>query len=435
MIIPNPTEAPVGTNIVVTVSDDVAVDRASIALTLSGSKSGNVSGSTTIVPSTAGQVSYAVTFDPSQNLDFEEVVTVTVACSDLAGNATGVKTFTFQTAPFSGNPYPADDGDPDDDGIPNKYELAYGTDPGKKTLFVRPKKKVGGAWGFWGEFCDVYRPLLTAYTGTGQGQLGIEIVCVGPWLKSDGTTHHLQYDKLWNLDYNPKTDTTGPVDPGTGQNLIGVQPIDIVDIYFNDPADPSGIKSGTVNKGHTFFHSTNKLWYWDIPAHATSTLSYLDNGYLTAYLYPFTIDQYFSEGQYDSIALNATKQITGNSCYGTACDKPASPFNYDKYSETPPSSVELNLIVFDASGAVTADPVLSTTQWNKQQVILRTLAHELGHALSASNIPEDDHCDDKMCILYPFTAQENQWTLTSFHCPVHTVEFMRGKVHNKPGAN
>jgi hypothetical protein len=422
-------EAPVDTNIVVDLSDNLSgIDTATLVMKVNGSA---------VTPAvTGGSIHYTLTYDPPAKFGNNHVVTVTVSCSDLAGNATGVNTFTFQTAPASGPAYPPDDNDPDGDGMLNKHELAYGTDPGKKTLFVRPKKKVGGTWGFWNEFCDVYRPLLTVYTGTGQGQLGIEIVCVGPWLKTDGTTHHLQYDKLWNLDYDPKTDTQGPVDPSDpSKHLTGPQPIDIVDIYYNDPADPNGITSGTANKGHTFFHSTNKLWYWDIPAHATSTLSYLDTGYLTAYLYPFTIDRYFTEGQYDSIALNATKQITGNTCYGIVCDKQVSPFNYDKYNETPPSGVEHNLIVFDASGAVTADPVLSTTQWSQQQVILRTLAHEIGHALSGSTIPENDHCEDKLCIMYPFTAQENQWTLTSFHCPVHTVEFMRGKVHNIPGAN
>jgi hypothetical protein len=331
----------------------------------------------------------------------------------------------------SGDPYPADDSDPDGDGIPNKYELAYGTDPGKKTLFVRPRKKAG-TWVFWDEFCDVYRPLLKVYTGTGQGQLGIEIVCVGDnRIKSDGT-YHLKYEKLRNLNYNPKTDTTGPVDPGTGQNLAGPQPIDIVDIYYNDP---KAIVSSTANKGHTFFHSTNKLWYWDIPARAMSTSSYLDNGYLTAYLYPFSIENYFDEGQYNSIALNAAKQITVNTCNGIVCGKPASPFNHDKRNETPPSGVELNNVVFDANGTVTADPVFATMQWNKQQVILRTLAHEMGHALSASNIPENDHCADKLCIMYPFTAQANQWTLTDFHCQFHSVAYMSGKVHNKKGAN
>ena len=332
----------------------------------------------------------------------------------------------------SGNPYPPDDSDPDGDGIPNKYELAYGTDPGKKTLFVRPRKKAGGAWVFWGEFCDVYLPLLKAYTGTGQGQLGIEIVCVGDDRIKSGGTYHLKYEKLRNLNYNPKTDTTGPVDPGTGQNLAGPQPIDILDIYYNDP---QALVTSTANRGHTFFHSTNKLWYWDIPARTMSTSSYLDNGYLTAYLYPFSIENYFNEGQYNSIALNATKQITVNTCNGIVCGNPASPFNQDKRTETPPSGVELNIVVFDASGTVTADPVFATTQWNKQQVILRTLAHEMGHALSASNIPENDHCADKLCIMYPFTAQANQWKLTDFNCQFHSVAYMSGKVHNKAGAN
>lgn len=334
----------------------------------------------------------------------------------------------------SDNPYPFNENDLDYDGIPNKYELAYGTDPGKKTLFVRPKKKIGGTWVFWNEFCHVYRPLLTVYAGTGPGQLDIEIVCVGPWLKTDGS-HHLRYDKLWNIGYNPKSDTTGPPDSATGQNLPGPQPIDIADIYYHDPADPRGIMSSTANKGHTFFHITNKIWYWDIVGNSVKLISYQDNGYLTAYLYPFTIEKYFTEGHYNGIAQNATKQITGSTCYGTVCDKPASPFNHDKHNENLPSGVEVNTIAFDASGAVTSGPVLSRTQWSKKEVVLRTLAHEIGHSLLASINPEADHCAEKLCIMYPFTALDNQWKLTNFNCPVHTVEFMKGKLHNKAGVN
>jgi hypothetical protein len=230
----------------------------------------------------------------------------------------------------SGNPYPPDDNDPDGDGILNNYELAYGTDPGKKTLFVRPKMKVNGAWVFWNEFCDVYLPLLTAYTGTGVGQLGIEIVCVGPWLKLDGA-HHLKYAKLWDINYDPTADTAGP------------QPIDILEIRYNDKSTASGLLLYS-HMGHTFFKNVPILmpgvppvyvwswqWLWDFTGNSTTPMS---NGYLTAYLYPLSIDKYFTEGQYKSIAKGATKQIAVNTCKTVVCDKPASPFNHDKSNET-----------------------------------------------------------------------------------------------------
>jgi hypothetical protein len=428
MTIPqNISEAPVATNIVVELSDNLSgIDTASLVMKVSG---------TAVTPLvTGGGIHYTLTYDPPVNFGNSQIVTVTVSCSDLAGNATGVKTFTFQTASFSG-PIPPDTSDPDGDGIPNNYELVYGTDPGKKTLFVRPMKKVNGAWVFWNEFCDVYLPLLTVYTGTGPGQLGIEIVCVGPWLKPDGT-HHLKYAKLWDIDYNPTADTAGP------------QPIDILEIRYNDKDTATGLLLYS-HMGHTFFKNvsilmpdgtTGSAWTWQADYTGNSTTP-MSNGYLTAYLYPISIDKYFTEGQYNSIAKDEPKQITGNTCgdvHGIVCDKPASPFNHDKSNETPPSGVEFNLIAFDSSGKVTPDPVLSTTQWNEQQVTLRALAHEIGHALSATvdiqgnAKPDSDHCEDKLCIMYPFTVQENQWTLTSFHCPKHTVGFMQGKVHNNP---
>lgn len=428
----NRSEAPIDTNIVVELSDDVSgIATGSIVMQVDGAA---------VTPAVAGGgTHYTLTYDRPNNFGYSQAVSVTVSCTDLAGNATGIQTFTFQTGLFSGPAYPADESDPDGDGIQNRYELAYGTDPGRKTLFVRPKKKVGNSWSFWEEFCDDYRPLLTAYSGTEAGQLGIEIVCVGSWLKSDGT-HQLLYDRLWDLNYDPKTDTTGPAASETGE------PIDIMEISYNDPAAPSGLLLSTYAHGHTFFESvsiampggtteTVWTWYWDITGNSGSTMSFGDNGYLTGHLYPFSIEKYFSEGQYDSIVTNATKQITEDNCDDAVCDEPASPFNHNKSSETPPWGVEFNSLVFDTVGAVTSVNFLSATQWDRPQVILRALAHEIGHALIASAIPENDHCDDTLCIMYPFNAQENQWTLTGFHCPVHTVEFVRGKIHNIAGAN
>jgi hypothetical protein len=195
---------------------------------------------------------------------------------------------------------------------------------------------------------------------------------------------------------------------------------------------------GHYNFGHTFFFTASATWYWDtkgyVPNNQT-TDHYQKYHYFTAYIYPLPIDTYFSEGAYMSIAENIMPMESDgcgfNQCYDT---NHASPLNLnatEPIAGLPDGTVEFNQIVFDSSKEISFVGTYGQP-YDRETVLRRTIAHELGHTLLAAS--EDDHCSDSGCILY---GSVGDWEMRDFgpgdcvHKPGGAKDIRaRGVVHN-----
>jgi len=181
-------------------------------------------------------------------------------------------------------------------------------------------------------------------------------------------------------------------------------------------------------------------------------------GYYTPSIYPFALNKYFLEGAYDRVSYEeypfkydpctASPYIQ---CYDLQNDE-ASPLNLydadpvispedaeeerDLYNET----VEMGVgITFDANAQITSTFPPTEITWTSyfyDDVLRRTIIHEMGHALLA-NAEGTQHCTFPDCIM---GANTMDWELHPFgtstpggceHSPGETREHnIREKVHN-----
>ena len=221
---------------------------------------------------------------------------------------------------------PGNGSDQDCDGITNKVEEKLGTSPEKKTLFVRPKKqKKGGEFEYWKEFIVLFPgDPRSGFAKIPQFEkAGIEIVVIG-------AQGHV-YKNFNNLDYNPATpDNTSGLPDGEKLpcNIMEIQLImekDTCNSRENDycycPNDDAceceDCKNVYNYKGHTNFgeiqtyinNEPEKIgtWSWDTKGYLKSKIDL--EAYGTPRLFDFPLENYFTEGAYQSIGKDAEPKV------------------------------------------------------------------------------------------------------------------------------
>ena len=434
------TNVSVDTNIVVHVRDNGrGVDLSTIVMTVEGAVE---------TPSISGDPSdYTLTYDPTSDFTNAQEVNVDVVASDLAGNAMS-DSFSFMTASASGSPW--DEEDDDGDGILNGEEGILGTDPSKKTLFVRPMKAVAGTWVYWSEFVEVLFPHpdrnhsdptkaitwmadIPAFTDA-----EIEVVVIG----AAGTAQAPHpYPNMASFNYDPATDTANPA-------------CDILEIQYYPPDSEEYCKAvGGCHRnfGHIHFTSGGN-WRWDTKGFTPNTGSH--HGYYRPIMYGYPLDNYFKEAPYVQLVQNQGPEYessspwpsgylckwtsTENQCYDfQPTPTYTSPLNLNKNNPTsgPPDDwVEFKPITFNSDKTIdcfdddcslTEPGAVTETQYDFNHVLKRTTMHEMGHAFLLAK--PDDHCSNTQCIL---SGGVLDWPLHPFGTSCGHKAAIKGSVHN-----
>ena len=419
--VPGATNVAINTNITIHVRDDGAgVNLSTIIMTVEGTivYDGADPGSYPNTTLTGDLTDYTLIYDPPTDFGYEQEVNVTVDATDLAGNVMSDDTYSFMTEPQSGNPWDPV-GDDDEDDIPNGVEQdLLGTDPNVKTLFVRPKRQGALPWLFdyWAGFIALFpdaRPGfadIPAFTNA-----GIEIVVIG-----DGGN---PYAPMRDFAYDPALDANHP-------------PCDILELVYKAPS--SYCAYAEHNEGHTYFEPTASTWYWDTKGYVPNdqtTEHYQQHRYFTPGIYPFPLDNYFTEGAYPSIQVDQLPveafPCTRSQCYETNHSSPMNLDATDPVNGLPDSTVEFNVITFDSGKQITYVGA-SGNEYDRDTVLRRTVTHEMGHGLLAAS--EEDHCSDSQCIMYGYVVD---WEMGDFgpgdctHKPGGAKDIRaRGVVHN-----
>ena len=339
--------------------------------------------------------------------------------ADLAGNIIERHTYSFLTAPPTGNPWDPE-ADDDEDGIPNEVEQTLlRTNPEMKTLFVRPKQISGSQFAYWQGFIALFPDVRSGFANIPAfTHAGIEISVIG----DSGNP----YRPMRQFSYDPATDSNHP-------------PCDILEIIYMP--DNVYCVYGHHNYGHTYFYNLVSTWYWDtkgyVPNNQVSD-HYKIHNYFTPLIYPFPLDNYLNEGTYPQISTDgAPMETTGcglNQCYDTNYSSPLNLNDSEAaapYNAPPDGTVEFNQIVFDSNKQIRFVGSHGI-RYDRETVMRRTLTHEMGHALLAAS--EKDHCTDVKCIMYHSVAD---WEMRDFgtgdcvHKPGGSKDIRaRGMVHN-----
>lgn len=348
------------------------------------------------------------------------------------------ETWTFSTQPRAGNPWEtSEDTDTDQDGIPDRIENeTYLSDSSRKTLFVRPKKKIDAqSYTYWEEFYTRLFPgsmngtaLIPAFEAA-----NVEVVVLGapdhPCLLFRGSE---------GFEY----------DPGAHPEW----PCDILEIILK----PLGSKDYPVyvfgaddeaHKGHTYFSeyaiaegdsvTRTGTWTWSTKGYTSS--SEKSYKYYQPYVYPHPLQCYFEEGAYPVIQIDAVPKTTDcKDSPETDCVH-LSPMNLNAQdpSPNPPyvvrgdDTVEFNAVTFDDSGMITGIGAVGKS-YDIYQVMARTVVHEMGHALLGA--VNEDHCDNPCCIMFRNSIDWEQKTFgPSCHFP--ESEFATSGCSHSPGGS
>ncbi len=282
--------------------------------------------------------------------------------------------------------------DGDCDGIPDAIELAvFKTDPGRKTLFVRPCRKMdakncqmglpgfyfnedlGTCFSYW----DVFYHRIFPESKDGRAAIpafedaGIEVVVLG-------------------AKDNPCEAFKGEAGFGYCPSKNPDWPCDVLEIIADTSGPPEGYG------GHTYF--AGNRWTWSPMGHS-SGIGY-EGEYGVAVVYLYSVDRYFDEGAYRKIAEKEAPLILDCRKAPDQC-RGASPNNLDDQEKYPASfslsspdpTVEFNDILFDVDGVIRKIKKRGKP-YTKNQVIARILVHEMGHALLGLR-----HCQNPCCAL------------------------------------
>jgi hypothetical protein len=324
---------------------------------------------------------------------------------------------------------PCLDGDQDHDGISCEEEAELGTDPTRKTLFVRPVRVApNGARSYWPDFIRLFpengntRPGLPPRPGFADvpplTHEGIEVVVIGPPL--DGLQH--QYRPLDDFNYNP---ASGRPD----------RHCDILELVVKDQCGDASDCALQLHNGHTFFKSDYQTyvdgqltyvaaWSWDTKGYTPNRRE--PHHYHSPKIYLFPLDNYFEEGAYQTLRVGkgpsqaqcACLAVGTNSCGARSCwcDPPAmscdacspmgdhSPPCEWPYNVRPSGTVEFNAFSFIRTGEIDRIGTREESggvKYSKESVLRRTIAHELVHALL--NAQMTDHCENRQCIMFAWT--------------------------------
>ena len=275
-----------------------------------------------------------------------------------------------------------------------------------------------------------------------------------------------------NFNYDPANDY--------GQGRL---PCDILEINYRAEDEYVTDTNYNINNGHPYFaYKSLPLpagkWSWDTkgltPVTTTPPLegsgdngeyaNWVKYGYFTPSIYTLALKMYFLEGAYAKI-FKGEKPFRYDDNGGSCRDSPniqcyvlseasASPLNLnDADPVNPPpgvrdlnnDTVEMGIgLTFNANAWITSDfppEEITWTRYSYDQVLKRTIVHELGHAL-LERAAGSQHCSAPDCImsantldweLHPFgtkqTDPETHVPLQCEHSPGGIYD-IRKKVHN-----
>lgn len=307
--------------------------------------------------------------------------------------------------------------DTDGDGICDSDEVAYGTNPNMKTLFVRALKRdsASGQYVAWSGFKQYLQWYGTYWSMPPFQKAGIEIVVLGDPAPAT-------YAPWGNAFYDPRTDTTPFSDRPT------CSPVDV--ILFDSPSADPGDRYAQVtllHGGHIFFKTyvdaatatTSSTWSWDTYGYAPKPPvedNYHDEycHYPVAKVYNSVVDNYINEGAYPSIAKYVQPDAKicgfdgGNMCTTDGSKK--SPMNWSAAGRD--GNVEFSSFAYDASsGRINTLPRSFGAAWSKTDVMKTAIAHELAHTLL--NVASGDHCSAPNCIMAGFTMKTIGWDINN----------------------
>jgi len=340
-------------------------------------------------------------------------------------------------------------GDDDGDGLLNGVEQnILHTDPNKKTLFVRPTMAdyddINGVFKnaqYWPDFVQVLFPKNPSNRAIGYADIPaftnaqIEIIVIG----DDNAGH--PYTPMRSYNYTPSA----------SEKSQGVTP-DILEVVYVTNLNDSLYNSLCTapqcsnNYGHTYFKTSELTWYWDTKGYTPggTTPSYNQYRYFTPQIYPFAIDNYRTEGAYVSIKDGAPAPVTTN-CTAALCGSATnhcSPMNLndgqtsEPYTIPPDGTVELytsnHLITFLSGGAIDVVNVVGNVgpHYDRNQVLRRVVAHEMGHALAATTGTTQviDHCDNNQCVMHMHTLDYDN---LNFGTTCGHYDLIRSRIHNR----
>ncbi|MBW1955287.1 MAG: hypothetical protein JRI83_06135 [Deltaproteobacteria bacterium] len=294
--------------------------------------------------------------------------------------------------------------DQDCDGIPNDVEEEkFRTDKSKKTLFVKPVRKTGQQEEYWAAFyTDLFPqsqgglaviPGLTdvPFENACSMAEGIEVVVIGaPDRPGDPNNHPLMKGARGFL-YLPKDHPEWPCT--------------IMEVVLKEDKSDYPQKLG---HGHIYF--SGGIWKWSTKGKTVSEGA--DSRYGKPVMYQYSLDRYFTEGAYDCIQTGETPFTVNCSEEPEKCRKRSplnwvdnDPFSCENCSEgtsTPcvDETVEFNVISFQDDGEIKKVEERGKP-YEKNEVLVRTIVHEMGHALSHS-----EHCFNPCCIM---NANTKDW--------------------------
>ena len=397
-----------------------------------------------------------LSFTPADNVYGADIITLTLTDS---GGMTVIQDINVNID----NPFTPDDPDSDGDGIPNSEEDFLGTDSEMKTLFVRPMKwdVAEDNWVYWSEFVEVLFPHpdrdhsdlakqitwmadIPAFTDA-----DIEVVVIGASGNPYSDMSDFNYDP-GNPDNN-RDDQGDPIDFDLVQDGWQGPHCNIIYIKYYPPESEVYYgwyfdDNSTYNKnyGHIFFTDANN-WSWDTKGMTVSKTAdkwqdiYYHHDYWIPRIYGYALDNYFHEAPYTELVQNQGPEFFGNwcfcgddpicwECYDFNLTNGTTPMNLNMTtpSSGPPDDwVEFKPMTFNNNGEIECfcyneercqgedcleEPAQVTeTQFDFNQVLKRTIMHEMGHAVLLG-MP-DDHCENASCILYSGTKD---WTLHPF---------------------
>jgi hypothetical protein len=229
------------------------------------------------------------------------------------------------------------------------------------------------------------------------------------------------YAPMRAFDYSPADPSKNPVD--FDPTVSGKQGphVDVMEIIYKE-AIPY-CTSSSSNSGHTYFDTSYQLpdgtivaqWFWDTKGYTPTPVGPF--GYRRPGIYPTPLHNYFSEGAYGSIAQGAKPGVFN--CTFNSCDMVKttrfSPMNLNDmdYTVAPAftvdgsgnvvdyGTVEFNNLTFDAgTGAIEPFNAATVrgTGYTTDEVLRRTIVHEMGHALGFEHCP-----NNPSCVMYNWT--------------------------------
>ena len=410
----------------------------------------------------------SIIFLPKWDLPINHEFLVTVKASDKAGNTiTTAPPMSFSTQILTYSPTDDDDGD----GVSTTWESRLGTDPAKRTLFVKPRYKLKPTTAeiYWADFKLQYRDPIQAYFDAhfrAKTGVGLEIRVIGdpenPYChcgsggsavshgNPDNPTTPFKASCMRNPKYDPALDTYYGSTDKPPVNIITIQArgdtqcvpnrgsyevlstgkyghISLKTTFIQpDPDSPYWANCGPAGTCSTRGCICYATWTWDTKG-ATTRVSDSQNpnrydgttanriGYHgPVYVGLHALACYFEEGVYESLAAGSPSCNSVTNCYPlrtSPCCTP-SKWSTDDYNRN--GLVDFNEYTLDSTGKITAAGAtnVSGEEYDRATVLKHTLVHEIIHALLRTNAAYDE-CSNPCCPMGGHVARERGWTLTA----------------------